>query len=182
MWASIMARLSKAPSIVWVILIPLGLIVLVGGIIGFFWLLSSVEGFASLLMISIGWLVIWKGIQSPKSDTPGWIIAGGIVFYALMGMAIDQPGNWLMNQPIQWLACPAGTTLNRGVDVSNPRPGETVISQDFTCIEGQSVVARPSVLILIAIRLVEYILIAYLFIGIRRLWLRWRANAASRQP
>lgn len=179
MWTSIIARLSKAPSIVWVILIPLGLIALIGGIIGVFWMLASVEGFASLLMVGIGWAVIWKGITTPKSEAAGWMIAGAIVFYALMGMAIDQPGNWLFNQPIQWLACPAGTSLNRSIDVTNPKPGETVVSQDFTCVEGGSVVERPSVMTVIAIRLVEYIVIAYGLIGIRRLWLRLRASAAS---
>ena len=49
---------SNLPSIVWVVLLPLGLAALIGGIILIFFMLASVEGFASILILVIGFLVV----------------------------------------------------------------------------------------------------------------------------
>lgn len=163
--------LSNLPSWVWVFLFPLGIVALIGTIVFSFFLLSNVEGIATGIFLVIGWGVA-KSFSSDSelaAKTPGTsLIMGGVIcFYALMGMAIDQPGNFVFNKPIQWFLCPANTTLTRGVDVSHPLPGRTDITQDFRCVDTRGeLVDRPSLFGVIGIRFVEYVLVVYGFMAL----------------
>jgi hypothetical protein len=169
--------LATAPSWVWVILFPLGIIAFIGTIIGLFYLLANVEGFASIIFILIGWgmgsAFAPKPHQKKHDQLPSFMIGGFICFYALMGMAIDQPGNYFFNKPIEWWLCPADTNLNRTVDVSHPLPGRTDLTQDFQCRNSQGqIMARASLGGVVGIRFLEYVLVAYLFMGLKQLQYR----------
>ncbi len=188
MFKQLTTLLSKLPSIAWVILLPLGLIGFIVGILALFWAIATVEGFGSVIMVAAGWMGVWLAIRPKKSsddsqlakqikntygktaDSFGSLItAGVIVWYAIMGMAIDQTGNPLFNYPLRWF-CPAGISLNRNVDVLHLLPGRTDIIQNYTCFnsKGDSV-TQLNTLIVIGVRFTEYVLIVYLFIAIRKL-------------
>jgi hypothetical protein len=169
---------SKLPSIVWVILLPLGLIAFIGSIILIFNLVATVEGVASIIFLIIGFLTIggasattkFSGISEGKASGAGFAVAVGIVFFAIMGMAIDQPGNYIYNKPVEWVYCQNGTSLSRGVDVTHPLPGRTDITQDFSCKDTNGVNKYEiNMFGLLGIRFVEYVLIGYGLIGLHRL-------------
>ncbi len=175
----------RLPSFVWIIIFLLGIVVLIGSIIGLFYLLSHVEGFASLIMLLAGWgsmrLMSTPKIASRAQPSPGHNIAValGIGFFALMGLAIDQTGNVVYNQPLEWFFCPSGTQLERGVVVTNPVPGQTNISQDFSCVKSGEVAHEIGIGKIILVRLGEYILIGYALLWLNRLYNRWRASRSS---
>ncbi|HEX3051588.1 MAG TPA: hypothetical protein VHP83_13085, partial [Aggregatilineaceae bacterium] len=98
---------------------------------------------------------------------------------ALMGMAIDQTGNVVYNQPLEWFFCPSGTQLERGVVVTNPVPGQTNISQDFSCVKSGEVAREIGIGEIILVRLGEYILIGYALLWLNRLYNRWRVSRRS---
>jgi hypothetical protein len=176
---------SHLPSFVWILLIVGGILALIGGVIGLFYGLSNIEGFASVLMLIVAWLVIRFGsgitVSSTKPAFTGQqIVTGvGISFFALMGVAIDQPGNYFYNRPLEWFFCPSDTQLHRGVDVTHPVPGQTNVTQDFTCVDTENqVVDGIKIGEIIATRFVEYVLIGYALIGLSRLYTRIRARPA----
>lgn len=150
---------SRLPSFVWIIIFIAGIAVLIGGIIGFFIGMSTIEGFASALMLIAGYFFM-------RSTGNGLANGMIIAFYALMGMAIDQPGNVIFNYPIEVWECPADSSLSRTEVVSNPLPERTDITQDFSCVNeaGQRVKTVGIVPILVT-RFAEYVMIAYLFMG-----------------
>jgi hypothetical protein len=86
----------------------------------------------------------------------------------------------IYNLPFQWLFCPANTQLAREADVNPPRPGTTVITQDFTCVDADRVVVT-SVPIwgAMVVRFVEYLLLGYLLIWLNQLYMRIRAARAA---
>ncbi len=177
------------PSIVWVIGAILGIVAFIALINGAFFGLTQIEGLASILMLIVGFLTIRVfstppgtfseklrnlfNFRPPKRkrqiEAQGVVIALGVLTFAFTGFAFDQPGNVIYNLPIQWLFCPAGTQLQRGADVRNPRPGTTVITQDFTCVdvEGQ-LQAEVPIWGAMLVRFVEYLLLAYLLIWINQ--------------
>ncbi len=76
--------------------------------------------------------------------------------------------------------CPDGTDLRRGADVTNPRPGTTVITQDFTCVDDAGdVVEEISALPAMGVRFVEYIGLGYLLLWLNRLYVRMRLRRAT---
>jgi hypothetical protein len=169
--------LEHAPSWVWVFLFPLGIIAFIGTIIASFFVLSNVEGVASLIFILIGWGVgsslATDSDKSAVTPLSSILVGGAICFYALMGMAIDQPGNYFFNKPVEWFLCPEATTLERSIDISHPLPGRTDITQDFRCVEqDQRFVSRPNLFGVIGIRFVEYVLVAYFFMAIKTLQMK----------
>jgi hypothetical protein len=184
--SSRLSRFSRLPSFVWIILFVLGIAALIGGIILLFYALTNIEGFASVLMIVIAWLVIRVGtgnsVPTESSSSQRLIVAAAITFFALMGMAIDQPGNYVYNRPLQWFFCPSGTELHRGVDVTHPLPGRTDVTQDFTCVDPRenAVIDNPSMGGVIITRFVEYVLVAYGLIALNRLYLRVRRPGRDR--
>jgi hypothetical protein len=169
--------IARMPSIFWIILIPLGLVVLIGVIIIAFYCLANIEGFASLIMIGTFFLSIKfiGGNQEVKNYSKkvysGLWTAGLICFFALMGMAIDQPGNLIYNKPIEIFFCPEESHLNRDVFIRHPLPERTDMVQMFDCVNGKGdVVYSVSTFQIIGTRFVEYVLIAYILIGIVRIF------------
>ncbi|MCD4685020.1 MAG: hypothetical protein K8S97_03685, partial [Anaerolineae bacterium] len=143
-------------------------------------------------MLAVLWIVL-RALASPGTDAEaapaassgqGLATALGITFFALMGMAIDQPGNVIYNQPIEWLFCPSGSELQRGVNITNPLPGRTDIKQDFSCVDtvnGQrEIVGRPGMLEVIATRFVEYVLLGYALMALSRVYSAVRRRFSSR--
>lgn len=159
--------LSKIPSFAWIFIFLFGIAAFIIGITFLFWMLSSVEGFASVVMLLAGGAVAYtsSGKLIHAKDAGSKItVALAISFFAIMGMAIDQTGNVLYNKPLEILFCPPNSFLNRGVTVLHPTPGRTDVIQDYTCYEGE--VGKPVKEIdvgnLILVRLIEYILLGYL--------------------
>jgi amino acid transporter len=164
--------IHRIPVLGWIFIglaaIALGL----GAIIGSFWAVGTVSGVASIVFLIIGF--IGFGVHRRGTFTSDkFFRAIAIGFYALMGASIDQTGNYLYNLPIEKIECPQGTTLNRRADVNHPYAGSTVITQDFSCYnelgEREDTISSFGVM---GYRLLEYIIIAYIFIGIR--WLLHR--------
>jgi hypothetical protein len=120
------------------------------------------------VFVSVVWGTSGSGYETNSKETgAGFITALGICFFALMGMAIDQPGNYLYNKPLEWLFCPANSTLSRGIDVSHPLPGRTDITQDFNCVSSdQKITKRIGPLEIMGVRFVEYVVIAYAVLGL----------------
>lgn len=153
----------QIPSIVYVILIPLGIAAFIGTIVLFFTAIASIEGFASIIMLIAGYGAF--RIMRPDATIPGqsssFFLAAGIVFFALMGLAIDQPGNLLYNKPLEYF-CPTGTSLNRSVNVLHPLPGRSDMIQHFQCFDATGNVAgQISLMHIIPVRFTEYVLIGY---------------------
>ncbi len=176
--------LSKLPSIAWVIILPLGLIAFIGGIIITFNIIATVEGVVSVIFLIIGFFSFRSVVSFNSAETiqqkklsKQFFIASGIVFFALMGMAIDQPGNFIYNKPIEWAYCKEGTTLYRGVSITNPLPGRTDINQRFDCIDKNgNTKFEADMLGIIGIRFVEYVIIGYSLLGINEVIKRMRQN------
>ncbi len=153
----------------------LGLIVFIGGITLIFFGIATIEGVASILMLIAGYLAFrftapWDSTEvfSNKSGMSSFLVAIGVGFYALMGMAIDQPGNFLYNKPLEILFCPAGSQLVRDTITLNPLPGRTDILQDFPCVtkfvtaeEDVRVVKRIGMFEVIGTRFIEYLVLGY---------------------
>lgn len=169
---------SRLPSMVWIVIFVVGIVALIGGIVGLFWLLANVEGAASIIMLLAGWGTIRVGSSLDNLPSKGqrFMVAVGISFFALMGLAIDQTGNYLYNRPLEWFFCPDGTQVERGVEVTNPLPGQTNITQEFTCVkpDHQQPMKGISTGRVMAVRLGEYILIGYALVWINRLYVRFR--------
>lgn len=165
-------KTRELPSLVWLLIILGGIVAFIGAMIGGVVLISTVEGVASIGLLIIAFLAarVWSG-ERPQS--PPAVRALGLAFFALMGMALDQPGNVLYNLPIGQLSCPAGSSLSRSTSVSHPRAGRTDFRQRFTCLDptGQAVLQVPLPHVL-GVRFAEYVLIGYLLIGLK--YLRWR--------
>ncbi len=77
---------------------------------------------------------------------------------------------------MEWFFCPEGTQLERGIQVTNPLPGRTDVTQEFTCVnpDSKQPVKGISTGRVILVRFVEYILIGYLLVWINRLYMRLR--------
>lgn len=162
---------SKLPSWVW-ILIGLGAIALfIGIIIGGFIGLATIEGFASIIFLIIG-IVCFRVFSGTRPSKIPLVRAIMIGFFALMGATIDQTGNYVYNKPVEMCMCPTGSSLNRTTDVSNPLPGRTDMTQNFTCIVNGKEVKLLDMFPIMGIRFLEYILLAYLLLGLR--WFLWK--------
>jgi hypothetical protein len=183
-WSSLYASLKKLPSIVWILIFVLGIVGFIGGMIGLFYLLTSVAGAASIIMLVVAWGVIRLASRvtsdTPSSGASSIFTAIGIGFFALMGLAIDQTGNVLYNQPLKWFYCPSGTDLHRGIIVTNPLPGQTNVSQNFTCVskDTRQPVRHIGDLKVLPVRFGEYILIGYVLLGLSRVYDRLRKRSA----
>lgn len=181
--------LKNLPSFVWVILIDGGIAGLIGGIIGLFYLIANVEGFVSAIFLLIGIAYVrgraqWarsadlvqtgqteqSGQRNPAATVGNFATAAVIAFFALMGMAIDQPGNYIYNLPLDVAFCPAETSLERGVIVSHPLPERTDVTQNFSCVNREGEIeAGIGMEKVIAVRFVEYVFLGYFFLYLGRL-------------
>ncbi|MFN3939265.1 MAG: zinc-ribbon domain-containing protein [Chitinophagales bacterium] len=166
---------KKLPAWAWVLIIVGGIIVIVGLIIGSFVALSTVEGFASAVLLLLGAIGFGVSPLRKPENVPSLYRAVGLVFFALMGASIDQPGNGIYNKPIEMSFCESGTSLDRNENVSNPLPGTTYIQQDFTCYDDTgNPVKTINMFAVMGIRFVEYLLLGYLLLAIRKLLWNWK--------
>lgn len=155
------------PSIIWVLLVPLGIIVVFGGIILGFEALATVDGVASIAMLIAGYFcfrLMAQEFSDGKKNSDNPIFIGLVIaFYALMGMAIDQTGNYLYNKPLEILFCPPNTSISRDVDVYNIVPGETNIVQNYQCHDSNGNVAgQIDLWPIMGIRFLEYVVLGYI--------------------
>lgn len=158
---------NSIPSWLWVFILLFGILLVIAIPIVFIYVLSHYEGVASIIFLVIGWFVFGAFAKSEKKNS--LILGGAIGFFALMGMAIDQTGNRVYNQPLAF-SCPAGTTFGRTVSTLHLLPGQTDFIQNYECFneKGESVYTISIGMVLLT-RLVEYILIGYLLLGLRKL-------------
>lgn len=166
--------IQRIPVLGWIFIGLAAIVLGLGAIIGSFWAVATVSGVASVVFLIIG--IFGFGVYRKGTFTnEKFFRAIAIGFYALMGASVDQTGNYLYNWPIEKIECPAGTTLNRRADVNHPYAGSTVITQDFSCYNelGERADTINSFAVM-GYRLLEYIIIAYLLIGIRWLLHRMR--------
>ena len=163
---------NRLPSWAWILIIVGALIIGIGLIIGSFVALATIEGVASLVLLTLG--MIGFGILPLRKPQPTGAIsrAIGISFFALMGATVDQTGNYIYNKPVEICFCNDGTSLNRIENVSNPMPGTTIIQQDFTCYDKAGAPVKTiNMFAVMGIRFVEYVLLGYILLGVRRfLW------------
>jgi hypothetical protein len=164
-------KLPNLPSIIWVILLPLGLVAFIGGIMLAFYLLTNIEGLASVIMVFGGFVFLRAGTGTPaKQDkSSSFLLAAGIVFFALMGVAIDQPGNFLFNKPLEVIYCRDGAELSRNIITLHPLPGRTDIIQDFACVKDNNITSEISQFSVITVRFIEYVLIGYFLVFVNKL-------------
>ncbi len=163
---------KKLPSWVWILIFVGGLIIGLGVIIGSFVAIATIEGIASLVLLTLG-MIGFGILPLRKPQTSGAIArAIGISFFALMGATVDQTGNYLYNKPVEICSCPEGSSLDRIENVSNPMPGTTIIQQDFTCYDKAGApVKKINMFAVMGIRFIEYVLLGYILLGVRRfLW------------
>lgn len=167
---------SNIPSIAWIFIFVIGIALFIGGIAALFYGLSNLEGLASLFFLLIGYFAI----RNSGSSLGNALMIG---FFALMGVAIDQPGNPLYNKPIDIWQCTDGTHLNRGVDITHPLPERTDVTQNFSCLDDDdNVVKQISLIFVVGVRFVEYILIGYFFMGFHGLKKRLLGNKDDEIP
>ncbi len=155
--------LSKIPSIAWIITVLATLAAGIGIIIGTFLGIATIEGFASMILLVAGYFY-FRGLSSPVGEQTGsFVLAISIIFFALMGMSIDQPGNFLYNKPLEMVFCPPQTVLLRGVDTYHLLPGRTDIVQNFACYDlaGENK-KELGIFEIIITRFVEYVVIGYI--------------------
>ncbi len=186
-------NLRTLPSFIWVILIVLGIVAVIALINGAFFGFTQIEGLGSILLLVGGWVGIRilteryhaknqrrRPLDDAQKLANNIAVALGILSFAFAGFALDQPGNALYNLPIQWAFCPAGTQLARKADISNPRPGTTVIVQQFDCLDAAgAVVQEVPIWGAMLIRFVEYVLLGYLLLWLNGVYTRWRAAQAG---
>ncbi|HMU70580.1 MAG TPA: zinc ribbon domain-containing protein [Chitinophagales bacterium] len=164
---------KRLPAWVWIILIVGGIAALILTLIGSFIAIATMEGVASIVILICG-IVGFGVIPLRRPDRAGsFARAIGLSFFALMGATVDQTGNFLYNKPIEMCFCHDGTSLTRDIDVTNPIPGQTNITQDYTCYDSTGKAAKTiNIFAVLGIRFVEYVILGYLLIALRQV--RWR--------
>lgn len=161
---------KKIPSWSWIIIFVLAIGGVIVAILGSFIALATIEGVASIVLLICG-IVGFGVIPLRRPSNMGNFGKGVfIAFFALMGATIDQTGNYIYNKPVEMCLCDEGTSLTRGEIVSNPLPGTTYIEQDFTCFdEAGTPVKQLNMFAILGIRFLEYVLLAYLLLALRKL-------------
>jgi hypothetical protein len=176
-----MSKLSeKIPSFLWIPIIVGSIALVIGGMLAFFYGIGYIEGFGSIMILVLGWLGFRVGHNSDDLQMGSFGIALGITFFALMGMALDQTGNFIYNQPLEWIFCPADSELTRETIQRGVRGGGVSLNQSFTCLAQNSgeVLRKITGFEHFAFRFVEYVVIGYLLLGLSRLysWLKGTKN------
>ncbi len=156
------------PSWAYLILFIGAIVGVIGSFILFTVAISSIEGFASILFLIAGYFVFIR-YYTPMDMHPAYK-AMAIGFFALMGMALDQPGNYIYNLPFQFIFCDSNESLHREVRVTHHKPGSTEFTQNFQCFkDGEENGRRINILGIIGIRFLEYVGIGYLLIWIGKM-------------
>ena len=155
----------------WIPIIVGAIALFIGGLLGIFYGIGYVEGFGSLILLILGWIGFRVGHHSDKSDAGGFGVAVGIIFFAMMGLALDQTGNFIYNQPMQWLFCPENTELMRETVRSGARGGGITLTQNFACVDGiGEVVRKISMFEHLVFRFVEYVALGYILLYLNRIY------------
>lgn len=164
------AWIKRIPAWAWIFIIVAGIIALIGFFVGSFFAIATIDGVASAVLLIAGMIGFGVTPLRKPEQTAGFLRAIGLSFFALMGASIDQTGNDLYNLPVEMSLCPEGSSLNREENISNPLPGTTYIEQDFTCYNdaGEPVTTLNNFAVL-GIRFLEYVILGYLLLGLRRL-------------
>lgn len=170
-----MKKLSeKIPSVLWIPIFIGGIALFIGLLLGGFYALGYVEGFGSILILMLGVFGFRAGNNSPDIKGGGFEVALGISFFALMGMALDQPGNFIYNEPLEWIFCPPESDLVRETIQRGISGGGVSLSQNFECAaqNGGKILRRIAFWELLIVRFLEYIVLGYILLGLNRLYAR----------
>ena len=170
---------EKIPSILWIPIIMGAIALFIGGIWVIFYGFGFVEGFGSLIMLVLGWIGFRIGNNSDEKDVgKSFGVAIGLTFFALMGMALDQTGNFVYNQPIEWIYCPENSELFRETIQRGVRGGGVSINQNFACLTSTGELIRQiNMFEHLAVRFVEYVFLGYILLGLSRIYSRlWRKS------
>ncbi|MBP7280790.1 MAG: zinc ribbon domain-containing protein [Leptospiraceae bacterium] len=162
---------ADLPSWAYLILFIATIVSVIGGFILFTVAISSIEGFASILFLMAGYFVFIR-YYTPMDEHPVYK-AMAIGFFAIMGMALDQSGNYIYNLPFQSIFCDSNERLHRDIRVTHRKPGSTEFTQDFQCYnDGAEKPERGrqiSLFRILGIRFLEYVGIGYLLIWIGKI-------------
>lgn len=160
---------EKIPSFLWIPIIVGAIALFIGGIFAVFYGIGYVEGFGSLILLGLGWIGFRVGNNSDSLEAGNLGIAIGITFFALMGMALDQTGNFIYNKPLEWIFCPETSELTRETISRGARGGGVTLSQNFSCVaENGEVLRKISGFEHFAFRFLQYILIGYILLYLSR--------------
>lgn len=167
---------EKIPSILWIPIIIGAIALFIGGSYAIFYGFGYVEGFGSLVMLVLGWIGFRICNNSDGLETGTLAVALGITFFGLMGMALDQTGNFIYNKPLQWIFCPENSELMRDTIRRGVRGGGVSLSQNFTCVaaNGEQIVREISVFEQFAFRFSQYVVIGYILLGLSRAYAKIR--------
>jgi hypothetical protein len=163
---------NKIPSFLWIPIFVGGVALFIGGALALFYGFGYVEGFGSLVILVLGWLGFRAGNNSDEKDVGGSFgVALGITFFALMGMALDQTGNFIYNQPITWIFCPDGSEIMRETIQKGARGGGISLSQSFTCVaQSGEIVRRLGMFEHLAYRFAQYVALGYVMLYASRIY------------
>ena len=169
--AEIMGKWTeKIPSVLWIPMIIGGIALFIGAIWVIFYGFGFVEGFGSIIMLILGWIG-FRICNNSDDLKGGFAVALGITFFALMGMALDQTGNFIYNQPLEWIYCPSNSDLMRETVQSGVRGGGVKISQNFTCVaQNGEIIRKITFFEHLAVRFVEYVLLGYVLLYLSRFY------------
>lgn len=160
---------SRIPVLGWIVLGLLAIAGFLGLMIGGFWAVATVEGIASIIFLAVG--VFLFGVYRKGVFTRNKVFrAIAIGFWALMGASVDQTGNYFYNYPVGMIECPQGTYISRTANVDHPHAGETLITQNFNCYNAEGGIEKTvNTFAMMGYRFIEYIILAYILIGLRQL-------------
>ena len=168
---------DKIPSFLWIPIIVGGIALFLGGILAIFYGFGYVEGFGSIIMLILGWVGFRIGNNSDDLKAGRFGVALGITFFALMGMALDQTGNFIYNKPLEWCFCPRNSEILRETIKSGARGGGIQLSQSFTCVaQSGEVLQKISMFEHLAVRFVEYVFLGYILLGLSKIYSKLRGN------
>ncbi len=164
---------EKIPSFLWIPIIVGAVALFIGGMLAVFYGFGYVEGFGSLIILVLGWLAFRVGNNSDDLEVGSFGVALGITFFALMGMALDQTGNFIYNKPMEWIFCPENSELTRETIQRGARGGGVTLSQNFACVaSGGEVTRKITMFEHYAFRFIEYVVLGYILLGLSRFYAR----------
>lgn len=161
---------ERIPSFLWIPIIIGAIALFIGTIAAFIFGISYVEGFGSLLILVLGWFSFRITGNSEDLKLGGFGVAIVITFFALMGMALDQTGNFIYNKPLEWIFCPADSELMRETIRRGARGGGVSFNQNFACVNESGEVLRSIASYEhFGFRFLQYVLIGYILLGVSRI-------------